>query len=278
VACQYGEHSKRYIKPSNTLDLIIIATNSALSHVISHSQISPSDHYPIFCELNIQPPCPPPLTNISFRCIDAIHIPHLVRDIFSSSLINNPPSSLLALVDCYNFTLSSRLNKHAPLSTKAVHSRPSQPWFTSQLHALKISGRQSQRIWARTHSAFDLKRLRALQQIGIKLLSLRPNALFMFLLFLLFSRTLVNFGKLLINFFIVNLLMLYQTLHPSNLSNTFASFFLSKIHKLRINLRSNSNSATPHIPCPHIPPRFDVLCAATFAEVFKLISESPDTH
>jgi hypothetical protein len=62
-------------------------------------------------------------------------------------LIHNPPSSLSELVDCHNFTLSSLLIKHAPLKNKAVHSRPSQPWFTSQLHALKISCRQSQRIW-----------------------------------------------------------------------------------------------------------------------------------
>jgi hypothetical protein len=29
---------------------------------------------------------------------------------------------------------------------------------------------------------------------------------------------------------------------------------------------------------PSIPPRFDVFRPATFAEVSKLISESPDTH
>jgi Endonuclease-reverse transcriptase len=87
------------------LDLIVTATNSALSPVISHSPISPSDHFPIFCELNIQPPCLPHLKHISFRHIDAIHIPHFVRNIFSSSLIHNPHSSLSELVDCYNFTL-----------------------------------------------------------------------------------------------------------------------------------------------------------------------------
>jgi hypothetical protein len=69
-----------------------------------------------------------------------------------------------------------------------------------------------------------------------------------------------------------------DSLQSSNLSNSFASFFSSKIHKLRINLRSNSNSTSPHIPCPHIPPRYDVFRPATFAEVSKLISESPDTH
>jgi hypothetical protein len=69
-----------------------------------------------------------------------------------------------------------------------------------------------------------------------------------------------------------------DSLHPSNMSNSFASFFSSKIHTLRINIQSNSNRAYPHIPCLHNPPRFDVFRPATFAEVSKLISESPDTH
>ena len=89
---------------------------------------------------------------------------------------------------------------------------------------------------------------------------------------------LVSFGKLLIDFFIVNLLMLCQTLHPSNLLNSFACFFSSKIQTLHINFQSNLNSASPHTPCSQIPLRFDVFRPATFAEVCKLISESPDTH
>jgi hypothetical protein len=48
--------------------------------------------------------------------------------------------------------------------------------------------------------------------------------------------------------------------------------------KLRFNLQSNSNSAYLHIPCPHIPPRFDVFRPATFAEVSEFINESPDDH
>ena len=51
-----------------------------------------------------------------------------------------------------------------------------------------------------------------LQNTSIMLLSLRPNVLFLLLLFLLVCLILVSFGTLLINFFIVVLLMLYQTL------------------------------------------------------------------
>jgi hypothetical protein len=68
----------------HTLDLIITTTNLAMSPAMFHHQNSPSDHFPIFCELIIQPPSPP-LKHISFRCIDAIQIPHFVRDIFHIS-------------------------------------------------------------------------------------------------------------------------------------------------------------------------------------------------
>ena len=143
-------------RSGHTLDLVITATNSTLFPIISYSPVSPSDHFPIFSKLNLQPPLPTPLTQISFRCIDAINISSFVRDIYSSPLIHNPPSSLSDLVDCYNSTLTNLLNKHAPLKTKLVHSRPSKPWFTSQLHDLKSTCRL-QRIWARTRSAFDLQ-------------------------------------------------------------------------------------------------------------------------
>ena len=262
----------------HTLDLIIIPTNSALSPSISYSQISPSDHFPIFCQLNIQPPSPPALTHISFRCINAIHIPHFVRDIFSSPLVHNPPSSLPDLVDCYNFTLTSLLNKHAPLKTKAVHSRPSKPWFTSQLHALKISCRHLQRIWTRTHSAFDLQRLHsATNKYHAAIIKAKRSFLASTV-----SSNLSDPRKL---WNTVNNLLhrgppdaLPDSLDPSNLANSFASFFSSKIHKLRTDLRLNSNSTSPHIHCPHIPPRFCVFRPATLAEISQLISESPDTH
>jgi hypothetical protein len=68
------------------------------------------------------------------------------------------------------------------------------------------------------------------------LLSSRPNALYMLLLFLLLCLTLVDFGT-------VNKLLhreppdaIPDSLDPTNLSDAFARFFSSKIHKLRVNV------------------------------------------
>jgi hypothetical protein len=70
-------------RDGHTLDLIITTADSSLSPKISYSRKSPSDHFPVFSQLSIQPPPQSSLlTEISFRCFDAISIPHFVRDIF----------------------------------------------------------------------------------------------------------------------------------------------------------------------------------------------------
>jgi hypothetical protein len=74
-------------RDGHTLDLVITTADSSLSPKISYSRISPSDHFPVYSQLGIQPPPQSSLlTEISFRCFDAISIPNFVRDIFSSTL------------------------------------------------------------------------------------------------------------------------------------------------------------------------------------------------
>ena len=113
-------------KPSSPVSVHFLVTHS-FATLLPNLVISPSDHFPIFSQLDSLSPLPYPLTQISFICIDAINIPHFIHDVVSSALIHNPSSSLSDLVDYYNFTLTNLLNKHAPLETKLFHSRPSKP-------------------------------------------------------------------------------------------------------------------------------------------------------
>ena len=120
----------------HTLDLVITATSSSLSPVIYYSPVSPSDHFPIFSTLTISPLPPPPLSEFSFRCLKSMSISKFTQDILSSRLITHPPTNLSDLVDSYNTTLSSLLDKHAPLKTKTISSKPPNPWFTPVLSKL----------------------------------------------------------------------------------------------------------------------------------------------
>jgi hypothetical protein len=122
---------------SHTLDLVITGTNSSLRPSITRINTSPSDHFPVLSTLNITPPPPPPLSKVTYRSIKSVNIEKFKRDILSSSLITHPPTKLSDLVDCYNSTLSSILDKHAPVKSKFTHLKPANPWFTPALNKLK---------------------------------------------------------------------------------------------------------------------------------------------
>jgi len=71
-------------------------------------------------------------------------------------LVSIPIPTLADQVDCYNSTLSQLLNKHAPLKSKIIRTRPHNPWYTQALNKLKLAKRHLQRIWSRLHSFEDL--------------------------------------------------------------------------------------------------------------------------
>ena len=143
------------------LDLVITTKDSTLLPSITHSLISPSDHFPIFTSLSISPPTPPPLTEHFFRCIKSINMNKFIHDIHTSILISHPPNNLHDLVDCYNKTLSDLLNKHAPLKSKLFRPKPSNPWFSPTLAKLKSTRRHLEKIWSSSHSLLHLKLLRS---------------------------------------------------------------------------------------------------------------------
>jgi hypothetical protein len=82
---------------------LLLLTRHCLLSSLTLDHISQSDHFPILCELNIQPLSPPLSKVTSFRCIDAIRIPHFLRDNFpliSSAILYL--NSLSDLIDCCN--------------------------------------------------------------------------------------------------------------------------------------------------------------------------------
>ena len=104
---------------------------------------------------------PSPVSKHLTRAIHSIYIERFARDIISSRLIAHPPSNISDLVDCYNSTLTNLLDKHAPLVSKIIRSKPSQPWFTPALNKLESAKRRLERAWSKSHSSDDLKLLRS---------------------------------------------------------------------------------------------------------------------
>ena len=108
-------------------------------------------------------------------CIDLycrekyIYIPlwHVIRHP-SHKHVNWHPSlaTYLRLRPCksHNTTLSTLLDKHAPVITKfSSRKSKSNPWFTSALRSFKSKVRHAENIWKRTHSVLDWSSFKSLR-------------------------------------------------------------------------------------------------------------------
>ena len=91
-----------------------------------------------------------------FRRLHPIDTDSFLSDLKSSQFITNPPDSLDCLLTAYNSTLSSLLDKHAPLITKLPNRKPkSNPWFSHTLRAFRTTLLHAKSIYKHTHSALD---------------------------------------------------------------------------------------------------------------------------
>ena len=100
----FPTHNKHHI-----LDLVITSSDCSLAPSLSSSHCSPSDHFPVFTTLSINPsPLPPPTLHLySFRRFHRIGISSFLSDLKSSRHITHPPKSLGSLLIAYNTTLST---------------------------------------------------------------------------------------------------------------------------------------------------------------------------
>ena len=264
-------------RDQHTLDLVITPTSSSLAPVIDYSPISPSDHYPIFSSLTLSPLSPPPLTQFSFRCFKSISISKFSADILHSRLITDQPTKLCDLIETYNTTLSSLIDKHAPLKTKFIRAKPINKWFTPALSTLKSARRHLEKIWLNSRSPDHLKLLRtATNKYHSAIIVAKKiyNAS-------LISASTSNPRKLWNS--INNLLDRKPASHiPSfasakSLSQMFATFFSEKIVKLHTALKSATKNESPHTAPKNTPSNLSFFNPVTEEEVSKIILNSSNS-
>ncbi len=61
------------------------------------------------------------------------------------------------LAICYNETLESAINRHAPLRTKTIVTRPYVPWFNTEVKSAKREQRRAEGKWRRTKQLHDFQ-------------------------------------------------------------------------------------------------------------------------
>ena len=272
---------------NHTLDLVITANTSLLSPKLSHSILNITDHYLIIADLEIKPFARPPPSTHSFRRAGSIDSQAFMKDILSSQLVLNPPSSLDDLLSCYNSTLSNLLDIHAPLITKPS-SHAVNPWFTSYLQAFKTFRRRLQHIYkGATDSLSREKALSSLKSATHryhKLIAATKRKYYSSLIHSSSSSPRHLWRA-------VNSLLHRKSSSPlpssipsPSMADTFCSFFSDKISSLRFTLQSlldsqSSNTDPPPFPNPTPPvsqSSLPILHPASEAEVSLLLNSLPN--
>ena len=138
----------------HTLDLIITRCSDSLLSAKPIADYLFSDHITVLCDLELGKP-PPKVKQGSYRIIKDIDREKLQVDLLSSELCQNT-DTLNELVNSYNTTLAQAPDRHTPLRTKVIRSRPLVPWFNEEIKAARREKRKAERKWRRTGSREDM--------------------------------------------------------------------------------------------------------------------------
>ena len=80
-----------------------------------------------------------------YRKLKTLDLHAFKTDITESMLCTSTSNNVSELALCYENTLTSLLEKHAPLQRKVVVVRPKLPWYTNSLRELKVKRRRLER-------------------------------------------------------------------------------------------------------------------------------------
>ena len=133
----------------NTLDLVIARDTDFVLGSSPKPDRYLSDHTTILFELITSKPSLSRKT-VSYRSIKSVNIEELTKDLITSKLCLDTPTQLDSLVSCYNNTISTLLDRHAPMKTRTVAVRPMVPWYNEKIRLAKKERRKAERKWRRT--------------------------------------------------------------------------------------------------------------------------------
>ena len=126
-----------------------------------------SDHASVLCHLS--PVVPPASTKgITYRKHKSIDVEALKSDLKETALymdcahnVCSCPDEVEKLTNEYNSALSKLIDKHAPRKTKAVRTRTSTPWYSSEICPARKLKRKLERKWRKGVLPEDFKAFKA---------------------------------------------------------------------------------------------------------------------
>ena len=139
----------------HTLDLVITRQSDQIVRSTPRVDRYLSDHASVLRSLHGRKP-PLGIRTVSYRKWKSVNLYSLNTCLANSDLCKHSPENLEDLVSCYNKTLQTAMDKHAPLQTWTIVSRPRVPWYNDEIRQAKRDRRKAEKKWRRTKLHTDL--------------------------------------------------------------------------------------------------------------------------
>ena len=198
----------------------------------------------------------------------SLNIDNFIDDLMSSDLIHEQPENVDEFFACYNNTLSSLLDKHAPVVTVKQYSRSVSPWFDSECHVMKTKTRKLEKLYRAQPNIITESVWRS---------QFRQQRI-------LFQTKYMSHWSFVIESAKGNSKMLWSklrcllqsptddaTITPEHSADDFANYFVDKIEKIR---QSTVSAPPPMIKTRTVPEHLDKFSPVTAAEVVSLLKRS----
>jgi hypothetical protein len=145
----------------NILDLVITREVDSILGSLPRPDHIFSDHMAISFGLNSSKPLPSKKC-VTYRSLKSINITSFMIDLGESKLFLDAPTELDSLVSCYNntLTLSTVLDRHAPLKRRIVTSRAMVPWHDEEIKLAKKERKKAERKWRTTKKTADFNKFK----------------------------------------------------------------------------------------------------------------------
>ena len=275
----YGLHQHVLVpthESGHTLDLIITRSNNDIRVSTPKATMAPSDHNFIECNLDLPRPCLT-INEIYYRKLRSIDIEAFKADISASLLCKSSWSNSAELASCYDSTLASLLDKHAPLQKKTMVVRSKVPWYTTTLRDLKSKRRKLERKMILTDRPEDRIAYYKMRDYYTNILHETKRLYYANLIDEAAGDTKKLFG-------IVNSLckadnrsdVLPSHDSPRKLANEFGNFFIKKVDLIQEDI-DNITVTPPEVDHRYPDTKFETFSSLTDEDVHRIVMSSSNS-
>ena len=263
-------------RAGHTLDLLVARASAGIIGPVECSMPFISDHHAILSSLLIPRKTRAPRLTKTVRSIKSINLSDFCNDILSSDIFKVPVTTLQSYLETFTSTLSSLLDKHAPLKNISCSSKTQKPFITPDIRSEKARRSKLETIYRRSRLPSDFQNFRKQSIVVHKLISDSRRSYYRSLILARkdYPRKLWSTLNSLLSRNMPSCLPSYSC--ASTLAASFLKFFDDKISLLC------SKLPPPEIPpidqSPFTPPPLlSSFAPSTEEEVRRIIMSSSDT-